>query len=139
MIINRNLNREFIPRTFSDIIENFVNNAETAERKYLPSADIAEDDKAYYLNIVIPGVNKEDIKVETADGKLTVKAERKFNKEEGKKYRTVESPYGVFVRSFHLPEDVNAQAIDASYTNGILSLALPKDEKKAHKATIEIK
>jgi|SRR6185437_2772799 len=139
MIINRNATREFIPRTFSDIIENFVNNAETTERKYLPSADIAEDEKAYYLNIVLPGINKEDIKVETAEGKLTVKAERKFSKEEGKKYRTVESPYGVYARSFHLPEDVNVQTIEATYTNGILHLVLQKDEKKTQKATIEIK
>ena len=141
MIINKNLNREFVPRTFSDIIDNFVNNtkAETSERKFLPNADIVEDEKAYQLAIVIPGVNKEEIKVEIAEGKLSVKAERKFNKEEGKKYHAIESPYGVFARSFYLPDDVNAEGIDASYKNGILYLVLPKDEKKAHKAIIEIK
>ena len=141
MLITKNLNREFIPRTFSDIIDNFVNNSntETSEKKFLPNADVVEDDKAYHLAIVLPGVNKEDIKIEVDEKKLTVKAERKLNKEEGKKYHITESAYGVFLRSFYLPEGVNTQAIEASYTNGILNLALPKDEKKTYKATVEVK
>ncbi|MBX9852262.1 MAG: Hsp20/alpha crystallin family protein [Cytophagaceae bacterium] len=136
--------KEFIPKTFTDIIDNLFNdtlgNVSNKVLKFLPGADIVEGEKNYEIHLAIPGMNKEDIRIEFQDGKLTISGERKFEKEEqGKKYYTVETQYGAFQRSFYLPDNINLEAIDASYEAGILKLNIPKDEKKIAKTTIQVK
>jgi HSP20 family protein len=70
---------------------------------------------------------------------LTISGERKFTNEENKKnYRSIETQYGKFSRTFYLPENVDAEHINATYNNGILELTVPKDEKKALKQTIKV-
>ncbi len=135
-------NGRFIPRTYSDLLDSFLKDSffENRNGNILPSADIAEDEKAYYLNLVIPGVEKEAIKVELNEGILSVSGEKKFNKEEkGKKYHTIESSYGSFKRSFKLPEDANAEVIEAEYKDGILAVSIAKKEGKNLKSVIQIK
>jgi HSP20 family protein len=133
--------KEYIPRTFTDILDNFFN--ETMERgrsvHNIPSADIIEDDRNYEVYLSLPGLKKEDIKVEVEQKKLIISGERKFEKQEGKKYYTLETSYGSFKRSFYLPETINIEGIQAEFTDGILKISLPKDEQKTGKSTIEIK
>ncbi|HVD97697.1 MAG TPA: Hsp20/alpha crystallin family protein [Cytophagaceae bacterium] len=141
-IKNANYNGRFVPRTYSDLFDVFLKDSfpESKNGNFLPSADISEDDKGYYVNLTIPGINKEDIKIELNEGVLAVSGEKKFNKEEnGKKYHTVESSYGVFKRSFKLPENANVEAIEAEYKDGILAITIAKQEGKVVKSTIQIK
>ena len=97
-----------------------------------PSNDGPADDSP-------PGLSKEDFKIEVTDGQLTVSGERKFTTEKKeKKFRSIETQYGSFVRTFSLPDHVDAEKINAKYNNGILELTIPKDEKKALKQTIKV-
>jgi HSP20 family protein len=133
--------KEFIPRSFTDIIDNFFNETiqNSATVNFLPRVDITESEKQYEIQLALPGFKKEEIKIDFQEGKLTVAGERKFEKIEGKKYHTIESQYGSFKRSFQLPDKVNHEGIEAEYLNGILIITLPKDEKKIAKASINIK
>ncbi len=107
---------------------------------FSPKVDIAETKEAFELSVQLPGVNKEDIKVELDGNLLTISGERKFNKEESDKtWRKVESFYGAFSRSFTLPDNVDKENIKANSKDGILLISIPKklDEKKANLITIE--
>lgn len=128
--------QELVERMFSETASNF-----TRLETFVPRVDIVETDKAYEIHLAAPGMKKEDFKVELTEGRLTVSGERKFQKEEGDKktYHRVETQYGSFMRSFLLPDDVKVDGIVAEYTDGILKLHLPKDEKKAQVARIEVK
>lgn len=128
--------QEMIERMFNETASNF-----TRLDTFVPRVDIVETDKSYEIHLAAPGMKKEDFKVELTEGRLTVSGERKFQKEEGDKktYHRVETQYGSFMRSFILPDDVKVDSISAEYTDGILKLYLPKDEKKAQVARIEVK
>jgi len=94
-----------------------------------PVADITEDDKEYLIKLDLPEMKKEDVKVTVENGVLTVSGERKFDKEEkNKKYHRVERGYGTFMRSFTLPDDADANKINAEFKNGSLMVHLPKSE-----------
>lgn len=107
----------------------------------LPKVNISEDDHNYFVELSAPGYAKEDIKVNMENNTLTVSAEVKSeNKEEGKTYSRREYRMSSFSRSFHLPEDVQDDKIQAGYENGILKLELPKkEEEKTIKKNIEVK
>src|SRR3954468_23796881 len=97
---------------------------------WVPTADITEDEKEYLIKAELPDLRKEDVKVTVENGVLTISGERKLEKEEkGKKYHRVERAYGSFARSFTLPEDADAEKIQAEFKDGILSVRLPKNEK----------
>ncbi|MGB5103106.1 MAG: Hsp20/alpha crystallin family protein [Steroidobacteraceae bacterium] len=103
--------------------------ARTGEEAYefLPPADIVERDKEYLIKIDLPEVPKEDVKVLFEDGVLTIKGERKVEKEvKGEKVYRTERYYGTFERSFVLPEDVDAKLIKAESKDGVLMLHLPR-------------
>lgn len=143
---NAKMYKDFVPATFSDLIENFFKessdskNTSDAVLSFLPKVDIAETDKQYELSLLLAGIAKEDIKIDFQDGKLIVSGERKFEKqEEGKKFHKIETQFGSFHRTFALPERTNHEAIEAHYNNGILKIVIPKDEKKTMKASIEVK
>ena len=87
----------------------------------------------------MPGLSKEDFKIELNDNHLTVSGDRKFtNEKKERTFHSIETHYGSFSRSFSLPENVDATRINARYNNGILELTIPKDEKKALKQTIKV-
>lgn len=107
---------------------------------WAPAVDISEKDKEYLVKAQLPGVKKDDVKVELLNGVLTLSGERKFEKEDqDEKQHRVESSYGCFVRSFVVPEDVLAEKIAADYKDGILAVHLPKtDIKKPATKTIKV-
>lgn len=106
---------------------------------FQPRVDIVENDQAYELHVAVPGMNKEDFQIEMKDNFLTVSGERKFSNEKKEaNWHSIETQFGSFSRSFSLPENVDASKITAKYTNGILEVSIPKDEKKALKATIKV-
>ena len=132
---------DYVPSTFGSFFDRFFDNKEFFNNnQYSPSVDIAESDKEFEIQFQLPGLKKEDIQINVDSDRLTVSGERKFeNEKKEKNYHTVESHYGSFSRSFYLPDSVNAEKIDASYKDGILTVLVPKDAKKESKRTISIK
>jgi len=106
---------------------------------WAPRVDIAEADNEFTIKAEIPEVKKEDVKVTVDSGVLTIRGERKQEKEEkGKKFHRVERYYGSFTRSFNLPDNVDESKIDASFKDGMLNLRIPKTGAAKPKA-IEVK
>jgi len=98
--------------------------------EWSPLVDISEDEREYLIKAELPEVKKEDVKVTSEAGRLTIMGERKFeNGEQGKKYHRVERAYGTFGRSFALPSDANAAKVTAEFKEGVLTVHLVKDEK----------
>ena len=102
---------------------------------WAPSADISETDKEYLIRAELPAVKKEDVQVMFDDGMITIKGERKQQKEDkNEKYHRMESFYGSFERRFSIPENVNADAICCDSKDGILTVHIPKTETPKPKA-----
>lgn len=107
--------------------------------EWSPAVDISEDKDAYYLHFELPGLTKEDVKVNYEDGVLTVRGEKKAEqKEETKNYHRIERCFGMFERSFRVPSKILDNKIDAKFKNGILEVTLPKAEDAKPKE-IEVK
>jgi HSP20 family protein len=103
---------------------------------WAPLVDITEDDKEYLIKAELPEVKKEEVKVDVENGVLSLRGERKLEKEEkGKKYHRVERAYGSFLRSFSLPDDADASKVNAEFKDGVLKVHLPKGEKAKPKTT----
>jgi len=105
---------------------------------FTPSCDVEETEAHYLMSFDLPGVKKEDIKVELRDGQLTVSGERNENREEKKKNRsTTERFHGSFQRSFTLPAGLKPEQIETEYKDGVLRIAVPKTEAvKTHQIKI---
>ena len=102
---------------------------------WAPNVDITETDTAYLIKGEIPGVNKEDVKVNIEEGMLIMSGERKQEKEEkGKKFHRIERSYGSFMRSFRLPDNVDESAVKAEFKDGMLNVTLPKSAQTKAKA-----
>lgn len=106
---------------------------------WAPSVDVAETAEEFQIKAELPGVKKEDLKVHVESGVLTLSGERRQEKEEkGKKYHRVERSYGSFMRSFTLPDGVDAAKLHAEYKDGLLNVRLPKTAAEKPKA-VEVK
>ncbi len=121
--------------TFDDLLERFFYGGPGMERQsgavvWTPRADITEDDREVTIDIELPGMKKEDIKVEVRNNVLTISGERKQERRtESPEGSRIERHYGRFERSFALPETVDDQKVSANYQGGVLTLHLPKTEK----------
>ncbi len=112
----------------------------TAGKSFIPQVDISETEKIFELSFAIPGIKKGEIKIDLNESHLVVSGERKFEeKKENKNFHSVETGYGSFSRSFHLPDNIDTDKVEAKYEDGLLNIAIPKDEKKIQKKTIVIK
>jgi HSP20 family protein len=110
-----------------------------AVAEWAPVVDIIEDEKAYVIKAELPEMKKEDVHVQLENGVLTISGERKVEREEKtRKYHRIERAYGVFTRSFELPENIDANKISASYKEGVLTVAVAKSEQ-ALPRQIEVK
>jgi len=139
-IIRYNPN-DYVPSTFSSLVDRFFNESLTRNggSVFVPKVDVIESDNAYEVHLAAPGLSKDDFKIEINDHSLTVSGERKFsNEKKEKNYHSIETQYGSFSRSFTLPENVDGTKVNAKYNNGILELTIPKDEKKALKQVIRV-
>jgi HSP20 family protein len=104
-----------------------------------PRADVSESSEAYIIKAELPGVNKNDVKITLRENVLTIKGEKKQEKEEkDKNFHRIERSYGSFQRSFSLPSGVNSDKIGAAYKDGVLTITLPKAEGAKPKE-IEVK
>lgn len=102
---------------------------------WAPAVNISETDKAYLVKADLPDVRKEDVKVTHDNGVLTIEGERRQEKrEDNEKFHRVESSFGKFLRRFTLPEDAQAETIQANFKDGALTVTIPKAEVKAPKS-----
>ncbi|MGZ3670932.1 MAG: Hsp20/alpha crystallin family protein, partial [Bdellovibrionota bacterium] len=92
---------------------------------WAPNCELSEDKECYVARFEIPGVPKDQIKVELRDNQLTVRAERRAEKKEEKKHYS-EFSYGSFMRSFPLPTPVSEEKVNAAYDGGILTVTMQK-------------
>ena len=106
-----------------------------------PAVDIVERDKAYEVTAELPGMDENNIEVKVASGMLTIKGEKKEEKEEKRKdYYHSERRYGSFERRFQIPEGVDTSKIEASFKKGVLTVTLPKSpEAQAAEKKITVK
>jgi HSP20 family protein len=129
--------RGYKPLTLSDFLNEDFFPTFTRNSNSLPAVNIREDEKAFYLELAVPGMDKKDLKIEIKDDVLTISSEHKEEKEEDLEgYRRREFSYSSFCRSFYLPEDVNGEDIGASYKDGILNVTIPKLEEDKKKEKI---
>ncbi|MDJ0646348.1 MAG: Hsp20/alpha crystallin family protein [Flavobacteriaceae bacterium] len=121
----------FFPTLVDDIFREFSTTNST-----LPAVNIKEDENAFSVEVAVPGLAKEDIKINIENNVLTISSERKSENEEKKEnYTRREYSYQSFKRSFKLPKDtVDTDNISASHVNGELTITIPKMEKVAPKA-----
>jgi HSP20 family protein len=96
-------------------------------RDVMPSMDLSETDKEIEITAKLPGLEEKDIQLNVADNVLTIRGEKKNEREETKKdYHLVERSYGSFTRAVQLPEGVNADSIKAVMSKGVLKVTVPK-------------
>lgn len=124
---------QLIPRdTFNHLLGQIFSGLDSEDSGmngfFSPSVDIEEADGAYVLTADLPGVKKEDISIELDHDLLTLRAERSQEKEEKKKGRVIrrERHSGSFARSFSVGPDVSVKDIKASFSNGLLTLTIPR-------------
>lgn len=134
---------DYVPASFSNLFERVFNESISrsggSTHAFVPKVDIFENENDFEIQVAVPGMNKEDFKIDVNDHQLTVSGERKARKEKKENnFYSIETQYGTFSRSFALPENVDANKINAKYNNGILELVVPKDEKKILKTTIKV-
>ena len=111
-----------------------------ADIQWRPAADIFETEKEYSIKLDLPEVKKKDVDVRVSDDILTIKGERRMQKEtEDEKQHRRESYYGSFSRSFTLPENVDVKRVKATSKDGVLRIVLPKTkEKRAEPLEIDV-
>jgi HSP20 family protein len=102
-------------------------NSDVTAASFAPAVDVYEDEHKLVLNLEVPGVKQEDLDVQVEKNTLTVRGERKFEKDQKEQnFHRIERRYGTFYRSFSLPGTVDTENIRASYDAGVLKLELAK-------------
>jgi len=116
-----------------------VDESELTPSTWLPAVDLVEKDNKFVAKVELPGVKKDDVKITLSDNILTVRGEKKEEKETRESnYHRLERSYGSFQRSFTLPTTVENDKVDAEYKDGILTITLPKAEE-AKRKQIDVK
>jgi HSP20 family protein len=116
-------------RLFNEQFANIGSEESLAVGSFVPAVDVYEDEHAIQLKFEVPGLDEKEIDIRLENSVLTVKGERKIEKEtKEENYRRVERRYGTFTRSFTLPNTVSSEKIHAAYDKGVLTISLPKTE-----------
>jgi HSP20 family protein len=115
-------------RLFQDSINRLFSD-QGSSRPWAPPVDIFETDNELVLKADLPDVKMPDVDIQIENGTLTLKGERRFEKDEKNKgFHRIERSYGSFVRYFTLPETVDTENVRAEYHNGVVTVTLPKKE-----------
>ncbi|MBM3666750.1 MAG: Hsp20/alpha crystallin family protein [Actinobacteria bacterium] len=115
-----------------------------ATRRWIPAMDLVETDEDLVVRADLPGISEDDVEIEIKDNVLTVSGERKSEHEQkGEGYHRVERAFGRFARSLSLPRGVEADAVSAGFSDGVLEIRIPKPAEtkptrvEIGKATVE--
>jgi HSP20 family protein len=131
--------KSFRPFYMSNLFDNEFFPVLQNRSSSMPAVNIKEDDKKYSLELAIPGIDKNDLKLDINEDVLTISSESKNETEENKNgYKRKEFSYSSFCRSFYIPENVNRDTIEANYKDGILTIGLPKQEEEKTKIARQI-
>jgi HSP20 family protein len=131
--------RREMDRLWDSFFEGGLRKRTEGAGEWLPSLDVAETKNEIVVKAEVAGMDPKDIDISLSDGVLTIKGEKKQEKEEKEAdYHLTERSYGSFTRLVQLPKEVQSDKISASYKNGILKITLPKSEE-AKKKEIKIK
>jgi HSP20 family protein len=131
--------RSFRPFYMQNLFDDDFFPVSTNRSSSMPAVNIREDDKDYFLELAVPGIDKKDLKIDINEDVLTISSETKNEVEENKDgYKRKEFSYSSFCRSFYIPENVNRDKIEANYKDGILSVKLPKQEEEKNKITRQV-
>lgn len=120
-----NLLQQEIDRVFEDFAGWRFGRADLPT--FTPSMEVSETDKTIEITTELPGIEEKDVEISIADGVLSIRGEKKAEREEkNKSYRLVERSYGSFQRSLALPPGIDPDAIKANMSKGVLKVTLPK-------------
>ena len=139
-----NKTSERFPALFDDFFkpwnEWFDNDTNFLGRQLrIPSVNITENKDEYSVSLAVPGMKKDDFKIDVDGNMLTISSEKEENKEEkDKKFTRKEYSYSSFSRSFTLPEEINQEKIEAKYEDGVLQIVLPRREEVKRTAAKKI-
>lgn len=124
---------------FDRVVQTFLMPTSAQTVNFQPSCDVTESKEHYLVSFDMPGVKKEDMKIEVQGNQLVISGERHshLRNQKGESTLRVEKRYGKFERSFQLPSSIAADRIEAHYENGVLNVVLPKAET-AQGRTIQI-
>jgi HSP20 family protein len=138
--VNQSDGFSLFPATSGDFFDDFLNERFWgSEMRSVPAVNIAEHAENFSIELAAPGFSKADFKVAVENGVLTISAEKKEEKkDENKRFTRKEFAYSSFKRTFSLPDNVNGDGIAAAYTDGLLSLTLPKKDEAKQKPVKEI-
>jgi HSP20 family protein len=102
-------------------------NSDVTAASFAPAVDVYEDEHQVVLSLEVPGIKQEDLDIQIEKNTLTVRGERKFEKDQKEQnFHRIERRYGTFYRSFSLPATVDTEHVHATYDAGVLKLELPK-------------
>ena len=138
------INRRYVPAYWDDFFnDSFFNSFNhVACNNTSPAVNVVEDDKAFRIEVAVPGVSKKEINIDLENDVLTISSGHKENEEnKSHNYMRREFSYSTFKRSFQLPETIDHENIKAAHEAGVLTIKLPKKEEVVQKAPkqIEIK
>ena len=143
--VNRNALQPWsFPRDLQGELGRFFNdfgsNIGTIEEGFVPAIDVRESEDSYRVDIDLPGIKKENIKIEVAEGVLSISGERKSESESNEKdYHRVERSYGSFRRSVSVPGGFQHDAVNAHFEDGVLKVVLPKpEESKPRRVEVKV-
>ena len=116
-------------RVFGDLFAPHEGGTDTEETAWMPTVDVSEMENGFEIRAELPGVAKDDLHVSVKDNLLTLSGEKRQEKvDDAQNYRRVERRYGSFQRRFTLPSEVETDDIKAEFSDGVLTLSIPKPE-----------
>jgi HSP20 family protein len=116
-----------IDRLFHNVVGEGRGDSEGGAMMMVPDIDVSETDGELEITAELPGIDEKDVDVSLDNGRLTIKGEKKAEKEEKQKdYHLMERSYGAFSRSIVLPFEVDADKVTADFSKGVLKITLPK-------------
>ena len=118
---------EFLKPLRADFFANSLFDCHPFKQNQFPRVDIAETDDNFLITAELPGIDGKNVDITLDDGTLTIKGEKKECTEEKQgEFYSRERSYGIFQRSFEVPEIIDEDKIDASFSNGVLTVKMPK-------------
>ncbi len=124
------IRRTYRPMYMSNFFDNDLDSFFKPASTFKPAVNVREDEKAYNIELALPGISKEDIKIEIEKNNLIISSVKNDSKEDSANgYNLREFGYQSFCRNFTIPENAVSEKISASYKNGILSVDIPKSKE----------
>jgi HSP20 family protein len=135
------MNRNYVPAYWDDFFNDsfYKTHGQPTCNKTSPAVNVEETDKAYRIDVAVPGLDRKDIRIDLDEDILTISSEQKEGKEKtDRNFTRREFSYNTFKRRFQIPESIDQENIQARHEAGILSIELPRMEEVVQKAPKQI-